>query len=124
MFEKASRQKLRFNYKGLITVEDLWDLNLEQLSELHEQVSAKVQPTVAKTLLNVEKKTKEQAQNELRIELITYVFNTKQEEAEARKEKVVSVEKKRRIEDLINRKKEAVLEEMTVEELEALKKTL
>ena len=120
MFEKATRQKLRFNYKGILTVEDLWDLNLEQLSDLHAQISAKQKPATVTTLLNSEKKTKEQEQDSLRLEIIAHVFKVKETEASERKEKVLNQEKKKRIKELIDKKKNEELEGKSIEELEKI----
>ena len=38
-FETASRVKSRFNHTGLISVEDLWDIPLEDVDEIFKQLN-------------------------------------------------------------------------------------
>ena len=43
IFERAVREKTRFNYKGLISVEDLWDLSLEKLDAIWCELEAELE---------------------------------------------------------------------------------
>ena len=38
IFEQASRSKLRFDYKGNISTEDLWDLDTKKLNVLYKNI--------------------------------------------------------------------------------------
>jgi len=57
MFEKAARLKLRFNFKGILSVEDLWDLSLESLDLIYKNLSAEAKKSKEVSLLEI--KTKE-----------------------------------------------------------------
>lgn len=39
MFEKATRIKLRFDFKGQITTEDLWDIPVKSLNTMYSDMS-------------------------------------------------------------------------------------
>ena len=57
MFEKASRLKLRFEYKGLCSVEELWDLSVQELDNIYKVLNSKAKAMREESLL--QEKTKE-----------------------------------------------------------------
>ncbi len=120
-FEFASRNKLRFNYRGLITVEDLWDLSCRELDKIYKGLMSEKKETETESL--IEKQT-ENTILETKIELVKYVFNTKVEEAEAMTKKAENAAKKQKILAILARKQDAELENKSAEELEALIKDL
>lgn len=77
LFERASRLKLRFSYKGLCAVEDLWDLTLEDLNELYKESKKKVDAASTDSLL---KPTQVDEESKLRVDIVTHVFQVKQQE--------------------------------------------
>lgn len=52
IFRDATRLKLRFPYKGLISTEDLWDLDENQLDSIYRELSAKQRELVGDGLIN------------------------------------------------------------------------
>lgn len=116
-FEFASRNKLRFNYRGVITVEDLWDLGVRELDHIYKGLMSEKKETETESL--IEKQT-ENTILETKIELVKYVFNTKVEEAEAMAKKAENAAKKQKILAILARKQDAELENKSTEELEKL----
>lgn len=121
LFEKASRLKLRFNTsKGSITTEQLWDLSLEDLDLMYVQLE-KLVPNASLTGLIKKRSNKQAKELELKIELIAHVFNTRQQEVTESQERVAVIERNKKIDDLIAKKKDQSLENLSIEELEKLK---
>ena len=69
-FDKALNAKLRFEYNGLISTEDLYELSLDDLNELYRKYSLKVDEEKSKSLLDKDKST----DNELRTSIIKHIF--------------------------------------------------
>lgn len=116
-FEFASRNKLRFNYRGSITVEDLWDLGCRELDHIYKGLMSEKKETETESLIT------RQTENpilETKIELVKYIFNTKVEEAEAMTKKAENAAKKQKILAILARKQDAELENKSAEELEKL----
>ena len=40
IFEKATRGKMRFQFKGLVSVEDLWDLSVQDLDKIFKSLNS------------------------------------------------------------------------------------
>lgn len=118
MFEEALRRKLRFNYKGNLTVEDLWDLSLEQLNELYGILMKKKRASVTDSLISESAEDKEL---NLKIEIVKYIFNVLSVEQQARIDKAQNKVKRDRIDAIIVRKQEKALEDMSIEELERMR---
>lgn len=118
MFEEALRRKLRFNYKGNLTVEDLWDLSLEQLNELYGILMKKKRSSVTDSLISESAEDKEL---NLKIEIVKYIFNVLSVEQQTRIDKAQNRAKRDRIDAIIARKQEKALEDMSIEELERMR---
>lgn len=118
IFEKASRMKLRFQHKGQLQAEDLWDLPLSELDSLYR--SLKALGRADEEGLLVTRKTREEKANELRLEIVKHVFTVKKAEAEKRDEAKRRADEIGRIQSLIAQKQGQALEAKPVEELTAL----
>jgi hypothetical protein len=115
MFEKASRIKLRYDYRGLITVEDLWDLPLQALDSLYKKYNAEQRASSEDSLLKTT--TPEDAETALRIEILKHVVGVRQAEALAKIEAKAKREKAQQINELIAEKEQQGLRDKSVDEL-------
>ena len=82
MFEKASRLKLRFNTnKGVLSAEDLWDLTLTELDTLFVELNKGLKESGSEGLLK-KRATKADKELDLRIAIVSRVFEVKNTEKE------------------------------------------
>ena len=116
MFEKASRKKLRFvSDKGLLTAEDLWDLNLNQLNTIAKKLNKDLKNAAEEDFL--EGAGKEDTLLKLSFDIVLHVLNTKKEEAEKRKTAAEKKAEKEKLLDMLDKKKNQSLESLSEEEL-------
>lgn len=118
LFMLATRKKFRFPYKGMLSIEDLWDLSVKELDKVFKALNAEFKQTKEESLLAT--KSEKDVELEAMIEIVKFVVKTKQEEATAKVLKAASDAQKNKIEKLIEAKKDKALEDMSVEELQAI----
>lgn len=120
MYKKATKEKLRFQTKvGLVPVEKLWELSLEDLDKLAISLEKKCKSS-SKSFLDT--KTEEDKTSKLRFEIVLDVLNTKLEEVKAQQEAVAKKRFNQKVMEAISEKKESELKNKSVEELEAMLK--
>lgn len=122
MFEKAIRQKTRFKFKGLISVEDLWDLSLENLDSIYGDLDAALNSLPKKSLLSAD--TKQRDEIEFKQQIVKHIVETKQAEAEAAKQSKANSAKKQMILDIIAAKQNEQYHEMSIDDLKKLAESL
>lgn len=117
LFEIATRNRYRFNYKGVMTVEDLWSLGVKDLDAIFKTLNRQKKADDEDSLLA----TKSAADTELtnKIELVKYIVSVKLAEAEDRKNAAEKKEQRDKILAIMAKKQDAKLENMDVTELEA-----
>lgn len=122
MFDKASRLKLRFStQKGLVTVEDLWDLplssttnNAANLDDIAKDLFTQLKDT---SISFVKKEQKCSEVIKLKFDVVKHVIDTKLAEQEAAEVKAVNKEKKQQLLALIAQKENDKLAGTSLEEL-------
>ena len=122
MFEFALRSKVRFPYKGMISVEDLYDLSARELDNVFKTLNAQVKKSQEESLLAT--KTKEDETLSVQIEIVKHIFNTKLAEAEAAKQSRELKEKKQMLLGLIAEKENEELKNKSADELKAMLESL
>lgn len=115
VFEIATRKKYRFPFKGMITVEDLWDLSLQNLDSVYKSLNKLKKDSDEDSLLSVE--SIENKELEDKINIIKYIVKVKQDEAAAKLFEKEKAERNQQILGIIKRKEDAALENMSIEEL-------
>lgn len=118
MFEIATRTKMRFPFKGLVSVEDLWDLSVKDLDSIFKTLNAQVKKSQEDSLLAT--KTKEDETLAIQIEIVKHIVKTKLDEAETAKQSKELKEKKQKIMEIIAAKQDESLHNASVEELQAM----
>lgn len=122
IFERAVREKTRFNFKGNIGVEELWDLSLTNLDTIYGNLETELEGLPKKSLLSTNSKQREEI--EFKQEIIKHIVETKKIEAEQKSIAKENSAKKQMILDIIAKKQNQSYENMSVEELTALANSL
>lgn len=118
LFEMATRKKFRFPFKGMISVEDLWDLSVQNLDTVFKSLNAEVKQVKEESLLAT--KSTEDAILDAKIEIVKHIVKIKLDETEQRQQAIAKREQKRRLQELIATKQDEELQGKSVEELQAM----
>ena len=122
MFDKAARQKLRFQTRaGNLSVEDLWDLplssstkkvNLDEIAvELHTELNTR------KTISFVNNPAKDTDDTQLKFDIVKHIIDVKMaENAKAVGERELAA-KKQKIMEIITQKENEALAGQSLEDL-------
>ena len=127
MYKKATRLKLRFNVgNGPLTVDQLWDINMNSLKKVvevtHKQLKELSQANDDDDLAFLESETpienKELDLAKLRFEIAKDVYVTRRDERTAASEDAKTAAEIQHLEEVLARRKEQELENLSSEELE------
>ena len=122
LFEMATRKKFRFPFKGMISVEDLWDLSVQNLDTVFKALNAEAKQVKEESLLAT--KSTEDTILDAKIEIVKHIVKVKLEEANQRQEAAEKREQKRRLQELIATKQDEALQGKSIEELQAMMNAL
>lgn len=126
IFERAARQKLCFNVRnGIYKVENLFDLNLEEPNSNKVSLDV-VACDIDKELTSLgnvsfvnTKPNPRKVQLELQLEIVKHIIASKQADALAAKTRAETIEKKRKIIEVLAEHEGEALKKMTPEQLRA-----
>ena len=82
IFEYATRNKVRFPFEGMISVEDLWDLSLTNLDSIYKTLNKQVKQSEEESLLS----TKASVDTELEVQIAIVKHIVAQHDAELTQE--------------------------------------
>jgi len=116
IFEFATRNKLRFPFKGSATVEDLWELPVQDLDSIFKSLNAKSKQAKEESLLQT--KSAEDKILETKIEIVKYIVSVKLDEAERAAKAKETKEQKQKIMAIMADKQDEALKNMSMDELQ------
>lgn len=118
LFEIATRRKYRFaTNKGSLSVEDLWDLSSTQLDAIYRAMTKELREQGGESLMQ---KDNDNTVLTDKIEIIKHIFLVKQEEIAARKAAEENRNKRQRIMEILDQKRDASLQNMSEEDLQKM----
>ena len=118
LFIMATRQKFRFPFKGMVSVEDLWDMNVRELDSVFKTLNAQVKQGKEESLLAT--KNKEDSILEAKIAIVKHIVSEKLAEVEAKRLRAEQNERKNRIAEILADKQDEELRGKSVAELTAM----
>ena len=118
MFEVATRSKMRFPYKGQISVEDMWDLSLPALDSVFKALNSQMKQVKEESLLSTKSKADEVL--ELQIGIVKYIVSVKLAEKEAREKAAEKSAQRQKIMEIMAKKQDESLESASLEDLQKM----
>ena len=120
IFERAAKEKIRFSFRGLIATEDLWDLSMGDLDVLFKEINIILKEQSGEGLIKDTSKSTISEALQLRADIVRHVFEEKQKMANDAEAKVLRMEKKKRIMEIITDKQDETLASKSVAELKEM----
>ena len=118
MFEVAVRSKFRFPFRGMVSVEDLWSLGVEDLDSVFKALNSQLKQVKEESLLDT--RTKQDEELLTKIEIVKHIVSLKLAEKEKRAKAKEQREKRQRIMEIMANKQDSALQEKSLDELEKM----
>jgi len=116
MWIEALKKKYRFEYKGLINVEDLFDLKLEDLDYIYKNLKRNENDLQVDSLLDANKNPlKKEIEN--KVNIVKAIFDMKEAEIESAKIAMANKVQRDKILAIIENKQDQELSEKSIDEL-------
>lgn len=115
LFEIATRNRYRFNYKGVMTVEDLWSLRVEDLDAIFKMLNRQKKTADEDSLLATKSAEDQDLAN--KIDIVRYIVSVKLAEAAERLSAAEKKAQRDKIMEIVAKKKDKALEDMGIEDL-------
>ena len=117
------KNKYRFEFKGLIGVEDLFDLKLEDLDLIYRNLKNEEKDLQGDSLLDTAKNPKV-GEIQVKIDVVKAVFDIKQTDIKNAEKALANKAQKEKILAIIEDKENQELSEKSIEELKEIYSTL
>lgn len=120
---EALKNKFRFEYKGLISLEDLFDLNIKDLDAIYRNLKKEENDLQGDSLLVSEENPKVHEVN-VKIKIVKEIFDMKQAEIARAEKALANKAQKDKILAIIEDKENQELSEKSIDELREIYKNL
>ena len=124
IFEYAARNKLRFDTeKGEVYVEDLYDMPLKARNNFDLDTTAKI---INRCLKQQEEEsfvstpTKNSNDLSIKLDIVKHIIAVKLEEKNSKEQSKANEAQRKKLQEVIARKKDSALEALSVEDLEKM----
>ena len=118
IYKYAAKNAVRFFYRGVIEVEDLFDLDVEELDSIYKNLKREQKNANEESLIN--SKSSADKELEIKIAIVTDIVKDKLEAAEKAKKAVERKERRQKILNIIDTKQNEALQNKSIDELTQL----
>lgn len=119
IYKSALTNKLRFKTpQGVVTTEDLFSLNLEQLDVVAKSINRELKAEEEESF--IQKKTSKASKLQLALDVVKDVIETKISNLEAAEKRAATIELKDKARQILANKQLAAMESLSEEELKAI----
>lgn len=117
IFKYAAKKQLRFPYKGLISVEDLFNLGLTELDSVYKVLRKQQKSSSEESLIS--DKTPQDTELEIKLTIVKEIFDDKKIAMDKVKKAAEKKAQAQKILEIMNKKQDEALQNMSQEELQA-----
>jgi hypothetical protein len=118
LFISAIRGKFRFPFKGLVNVEDSFDMSVRDLDLVFKSLNSELKQVKEESLLDL--KTQQDKELDMKIEIVKYIVSVKLEEESLRLKAKEKKEQKQKLLELLAEKQDESLKGKSIEEIKAM----
>lgn len=118
IFEYATREALRFPYKGMQSVEDLWQLSVKELDSIYKTLNKQVKQSEEESLLST--KASVDTELEVQIAIVKHIVSVKLVEKEAAEKASAKKAQKQKIMSIIATKQDEALQNSSIDDLKKM----
>ena len=118
IFEYATREALRFPYKGSQSVEDLWQLSVRELDSIYKTLNKQVKQSEEESLLST--KSNVDTELEVQIAIVKHIVSVKLAEKEAAERASAKKAQKQKIMSIIATKQDEALQNSSIDDLKKM----
>lgn len=118
IFEYATREALRFPYKGMQSVEDLWQLSVKELDSIYKTLNKQVKQSEEESLLTT--KSNVDTELEVQIAIVKHIVSVKLAEKEAAEKASAKKAQKQKIMSIIATKQDEALQNSSIDDLKKM----